>query len=451
MEQEFNLSFKIANRLISIQEVEGGYDYSIMDLNYHEIDGGIYDNQNVTIRQALDDIIEDLINSPDYNGAKGTISNRDVWEPLDYDEVIEKAEMANRIGSEVLKSRSIMDFKAKTLEKFHMIGDQDPEAIEETVAAYIKSIIEEYEIDAEIVDLAVSGSRSRGIEKETSDLDIVVELNTKEREDFLFNTFNQYGLCIAGIKVDINPITRFQTGTLDQYLSEAEKYLERKAEDMREKNSDTAFDIETDEVISIGYKLYSAVKAGNTEQVKELIEAGADVNYVFRPEEYRLTSLHMAAYYAMDEIIEILIENGSEVNRCTIDGKTPLALAKERHNRENTISLLMKYGAVDGTGPIPDFAKVGEVFLTSKNIYFLIKDDGRIQEFQKSEFQQLLKAREKLNKSNEEVAIDFLNEEQIRTNVYYEYTLPETLPGCKNDEQSILTEQMQKRHMRHGR
>lgn len=65
-----------------------------------------------------------------------------------------------------------------------------------------------------IVDAAVVGSRCRGLEREGSDLDVVVELSTNEREDDLFNTFNEDGLHIGGIKVDINPITEQRTGSL---------------------------------------------------------------------------------------------------------------------------------------------------------------------------------------------------------------------------------------------
>lgn len=174
-----------------------------------------------------------------------------------------------------------------------------------------------------------------------------------------------------------------------------------------------------------GYELYDAVKLGKTELVQELIHTGADVNYVFKPEEYKLTPLHMAAYGAMDDIIELLIENGSEVNSYAIDGKTPLALAIERHNREQTVSLLIDHGAVEGTAPVPDYAKVGEVFSTSKNTYFLVTDDGSIQEFLKSEFHKVLEMREKLKRRNKEVEITFRDKNQARTNVYYGFSMPE--------------------------
>ena len=55
--------------------------------------------------------------------------------------------------------------------------------------------------------MVVSGSRCRGLEKAGSDLDVVVEYKGREHEDDLFNAFNEDGLMIGGIKVDINPIT----------------------------------------------------------------------------------------------------------------------------------------------------------------------------------------------------------------------------------------------------
>ena len=80
----------------------------------------------------------------------------------------------------------------------------------------------------EIVDVILSGSRCRGLEGETSDLDIVVEYKGREHEDDLFNAFNEDGLMIGGVKVDINPITEGKTGTLETYLPGVESYLTEK-------------------------------------------------------------------------------------------------------------------------------------------------------------------------------------------------------------------------------
>lgn len=225
-EQETELAFFIADRFISIQEVDGGYDYSIMGADYKEIDGGIYDNPDVTIREALHDILEDLKSQPDYNGAKGNIQREDELIPMDYDGLMEKAEEANRIIPESTPSSVVADFKAKTGELFHDISEMNPEEIEETVKCHVQAKIEEYDINATIVDVAVTGSRCRGLEHEGSDLDVVVELSTAEREDDLFNAFNEDGLHIGEVKVDINPITAQRTGTLESYLPQVEEYLE---------------------------------------------------------------------------------------------------------------------------------------------------------------------------------------------------------------------------------
>lgn len=242
-DKETELAFQIADRYITIQEVEGGYDYSIMGADYKEIDGGVYDNPDVGIREALHDIVEDLKSEPDYNGAKGRIGEDDELIPIDYDGLMEKVEAANRIQPQNIQSSVVADFKAKTDELFHDISEMNPSEIEETVKIHVQAKIDEYGIDAQIVDVAVAGSRCRGLEREGSDLDVVVELSTKEREDDLFNAFNNSdGIYIGGIKVDINPITAQRTGSLENYLPQVEKYLEGVRE-AREKEPISIFNI----------------------------------------------------------------------------------------------------------------------------------------------------------------------------------------------------------------
>ena len=224
--EETELAFQIADRYISIQEVDGGYDYSIMGADYKEIDGGVYDNPDVTIREALTDIIDDLKSAPDHNGAKGSIKEKDELIPIDYDGLMEKVEEANEVVPKNQERSIIADFRAKTNEMFHDISEMNPAEIEETIKCHVQAKIDEYDIDATIIDAVVVGSRCRGLEKDSSDLDVVVELSTNEREDDLFNAFNEDGLHIGEVKVDINPITAQRTGTLETYLPQAEKYLE---------------------------------------------------------------------------------------------------------------------------------------------------------------------------------------------------------------------------------
>ena len=220
---ETELAFQIADRYISIQETEGGYDYSIMGLDYKEIDGGVYDNPGIGIKEAVNEIVEDLKIIPFDNGARGNIRDGDKLIPIDYDGLMEKAEAANAV---MPQSAVVADFKAKTNELFHEISEMNPAEIEETVKCHVQARLDESGIDAVIVDAAVAGSRCRGLEQEGSDLDVVVELSTNEREDALFDMLNESGLHIGGVKVDINPITAQRTGSLETYLPQGEDYLE---------------------------------------------------------------------------------------------------------------------------------------------------------------------------------------------------------------------------------
>ena len=59
-------------------------------------------------------------------------------------------------------------------------------------------------------------------------MDVVVEYIGDEREDDMFNLLHEDKFSIGGVKVDINPINEYRTGTLEEYLPGVEKYLEEK-------------------------------------------------------------------------------------------------------------------------------------------------------------------------------------------------------------------------------
>ena len=247
--EETELAFQLADRYISIQEASEGYDYTIYDMGYWKLDGGVYDNPDITIRQALDEIVTDLKEPMHRSSLEGSIRTDDELIPIDYDGLMEKAEQAEmahleeRIRNEVpeaAESKVIADFKARTEELWNGINGQTQEDIELTIYAYLQSKIDEYDMDIELVDVAVSGSRCRGLEQENSDLDVVVEYRGGETEDSLFNTFNEDGLSIGGVKVDINPITEGKTGTLGQYLPGVEAYLAEKRAALQERNTEQA-------------------------------------------------------------------------------------------------------------------------------------------------------------------------------------------------------------------
>lgn len=213
------------NGYIIVQECTDGYDYTIASKEFHIIDGGVYDNPEVSIIFALNEVLKDA-EVKDYSTIK----------PADYEVITEQIELAEEeriMGPEVYSSRSVIDYKVQTQRDFVPIGCQNADEVEETASCYIQNIIDECGLDAEIVGLAITGSRSRGLEHEGSDLDIVVEMKSSMKEDELFNILNEDGVTIAGVKVDINPILADKTGTLESYLVNAEKYLADKKEQLK--------------------------------------------------------------------------------------------------------------------------------------------------------------------------------------------------------------------------
>ena len=245
-EIQTELAVHIADRYILMHECDEGYDYSILNERYHLLDGGVYDNPDITIQRAMDMVIADL-QEPRFSSVteqyyrdeylQGEVYAGSEVEIVDYEELSEKAEEVERADLETKQAEFrennpdvVADFRAKTEELFHSLDGQSAEDIEKTVYAYVQSQIDEYGLDAQIVDVVVSGSRCRGIEQENSDLDVVVEYTGSTREDDLFNMLHEDSIYIAGIQVDINPITEGRTGTLETYLPEVETYLQEKVQ-----------------------------------------------------------------------------------------------------------------------------------------------------------------------------------------------------------------------------
>lgn len=128
----------------------------------------------------------------------------------------------------------VEEFRANTRDKFHELDGENSESNETMVRGHIEDAIETFGLDAKVVDVVLVGSRSRGIEHEESDVNVVVEFYGSEREDALSDILNEEGLSIAGKTIDINTITKDRTGTLETFLPEEEKYLAEKAAAMEQ-------------------------------------------------------------------------------------------------------------------------------------------------------------------------------------------------------------------------
>lgn len=89
--EETAFAFSVEDRYIVIQEVTGGYDYSVKDTDYNEIDGGLYDDPDVDIAEALSIIVGEILAQPDFSLTKGSIRESSILEEIEYDEFLERA------------------------------------------------------------------------------------------------------------------------------------------------------------------------------------------------------------------------------------------------------------------------------------------------------------------------------------------------------------------------
>ncbi|MGL9757805.1 MAG: ankyrin repeat domain-containing protein [Wolbachia sp.] len=95
------------------------------------------------------------------------------------------------------------------------------------------------------------------------------------------------------------------------------------------------------EQMELNEQLINAAKEGNIEQIRKLIEDGADVNAI---NEFRQTPLHKAIELGRRETAELLLEKGADVNAADRCGETPLHVAI-RYNRKELVELLLNGGA----------------------------------------------------------------------------------------------------------
>lgn len=74
-----------------------------------------------------------------------------------------------------------------------------------------------------------------------------------------------------------------------------------------------------------GEDLYNAVKEGNMDKVKQLLQEKKDINAHYGGILH--TPLHVAVITKNETMIKYLLENGAEINRRNNNGDTPLHLA----------------------------------------------------------------------------------------------------------------------------
>lgn len=224
---DVEIAYQTGKGYFSIQTVSDGYDYTIYGRDFREIDGGVYDNPDISIGEAMEALLSD-------EGISMT-----ACKVMDYEELQEKAEAAAQEDLQKTQAKETEKGKLPLVsdmtEPEPALNGQSRAGIEETVLCYAQAQIDEMGLseEVELLGARVYGSRSReGLYHEGSDIDVAVSYSGNLKEDVFFNALHEGGLKIAGIPVDINPISTEQTGSLKEYLESAEKYLDEKQGNM---------------------------------------------------------------------------------------------------------------------------------------------------------------------------------------------------------------------------
>lgn len=226
LEPELNqeeVAYQIGDQYFSIQVATEGYDYSLYDKEYKLMDGGILDDPDISMRKAVQKILED----------EGLDQLERI--PVDYDELQEKAEKVEaEILQEVRSQRKRVSVISDHTEAEAGLNGMSRSEIEETVWAIAQAEIIENDLDVRIQAVRVYGSRTRdGIYNEDSDVDVVIAYEGTVREDDLFSVLNEAGYKVGKMRVDMNPIRPDKTGTLEEFLEKSDRYLDEKTEQMK--------------------------------------------------------------------------------------------------------------------------------------------------------------------------------------------------------------------------
>ncbi|MCC8125895.1 MAG: DUF3849 domain-containing protein [Clostridiales bacterium] len=223
--------FEKEDQYLTIQSVSEGYDYTFYDSSFHEIDGGVYDNPDISVKEAVEEILSDA-------GISSWPAHRKV---MDYEKVSEMVQLAEQeVNREKSESRKTVP-EEQQIDAISPISDRTEPTVslhgrsmadvEETVLSYAQAEIDAMGLHDEVQlhGARVYGSRSReGLYTDGSDLDVVISYSGNIREDDFFNALHESGFSVEGIPVDINPISTEKTGTLEEYLATAEQYLNAK-------------------------------------------------------------------------------------------------------------------------------------------------------------------------------------------------------------------------------
>lgn len=195
--------------------------------------------------------------------------NKELTDILDYYE-----NLMNLNGETIHENVQGLEYYGKRSLKYHILD----EITEKFVIGFEGDEI------TRVNDLEIHGSRGRGTARPDSDLDVVVEYEGSLREDDAFNFLNEDPLIYNGIKVDVNPIRKQETGTLQDYMVKSRKYDQQILKQLGEDNANKAeaekkirFSRVSTDIESLDTEYINAVKSGDMKKAQQMVNAAAAI------------------------------------------------------------------------------------------------------------------------------------------------------------------------------
>lgn len=207
------VQFAEAKTYLTVQPTEEGYAYIFYDADLHEVVSGEHDHLDDSIQEATYEIL------------KKEGMEKEVCVKVDDAEFREKLTS----NAKALLENGVTRKTSELGRCEAALNGMNRAEVEYDVLAHTRAVLEEMGLENEVtlIGARVYGSRSRDdLYCEDSDLDVVLSYRGNLREDSFFDKLNSYGMAIAGIKVDINPISEERI-TLAEYIKESEAYLDQ--------------------------------------------------------------------------------------------------------------------------------------------------------------------------------------------------------------------------------
>lgn len=207
------VQFAEAKTYLTVQPTEEGYAYIFYDVDLHEVVSGEHDHLDDSIQEATYEIL------------KKEGMEKEVCVKVDDAEFREKLTS----NAKALLENGVTRKTSELGRCEAALNGMNRAEVEYDVLAHTRAVLEEMGLENEVtlIGARVYGSRSRDdLYCEDSDLDVVLSYRGNLREDSFFDKLNSYGMAIAGIKVDINPISEERI-TLAEYIKESEAYLDQ--------------------------------------------------------------------------------------------------------------------------------------------------------------------------------------------------------------------------------